>query len=242
MEPYLPYVIAVFIAALGGAFRGFAGFGSGLLMAPLLTLLFEPTVAIPVLILLSLMGSVRLVPEVWRQADRRRVASVGIPAILAIPVGVAAVAYFEADVVRRAVSALVLVMVVMLGTGVRFPGAERLTVLGPVGFVSGWLSGIGGVGGPPVVLAFLSIDADPSATRADLIVYFAIVQIVTFVSFLATGHVGSAQLTLFAVMGPIFFLAIHLGARTFGKRDGRGYRNIALGFLAAVAFTGLVWP
>lgn len=237
-----PYIAAATIALFGGGFRGFAGFGSGLLMAPLLTLAFPPTVAVPVLMMLSLSASVQLVPQVWSEVQWRRVASVGIPAVLTIPIGVYFLTGLDADVVRRAVSGLVLVLVAILAAGVRYADADRLAVLVPTGAFSGVLSGIGGVGAPPVVLAFLSMDESSATTRADLIAYFAIVQVAAVGTFLASGTMGMKQIWLYVAAAPPFLLAIYLGSRMFRGSDGSNYRRIALAFLALVAAIGLLWP
>jgi uncharacterized membrane protein YfcA len=211
-------------------------------MAPLLTLVFPPAVAVPVLLLLSLSASARLVPEVWSEVHWKRVARVGVPAVLTIPIGVHFLTGLDGEVVRRAVSGMVLCLVGLLATGVRYPGADRLRILVPTGAVSGVLSGIGGVGGPPVVLAFLSIDEPAANTRADLIAYFAIVQIAAVGTFLASGNLGFDQLWLYLAAAPPFLLAIHLGSNMFRGNSGRNYRPLSLAFLALVALVGLLWP
>jgi uncharacterized membrane protein YfcA len=242
MSDVFPYIAAAGIALAGGAFRGFAGFGSGLLMAPLLTLVFPPAVAVPSMLMLSLSASVRLVPEVWSEVHWRRVASVAIPAILTVPIGVYLLTGLDAETVRRAVSAMVLCLVAVLAMGVRYRGADRLRVLAPTGMVSGLLSGIGGVGGPPVVLAFLSNEEPPESTRADLIAYFALIQIAAIASNLFNGNLGSEQLWLYLAAAPMFLIAIHLGSKRFRGSGGKNYRPLALGFLAIVAAFGLFWP
>lgn len=236
-----PYLAAAGIALAGGGFRGFAGFGSGLLMAPLLTIVFPPRVAIPVLLMLSLSASVRLVPEVRAEIHWRRVLRVGIPACLTIPLGVWVLTGLDADVVRRVVNGAVLVLVAILATGVTYPGADRLRVLVPTGAISGVLTGVGGVGGPPVVLAFLSMEEPPSSTRADLIAFFAMAQVMAVTTFLLSGNLGWSQVWLYLAAAPVFLVAIHLGSRLFRGSKGDHYRPLALGFLAVVALFGLLY-
>lgn len=243
MEQYFAYIGAAAIALAAGGFHGFGGFGSGLMMAPLLTTLFPATTAVPAVLLLSLASSIRLVPMVRQDVEVRRVVSLAIPAILCLPIGVAALAVLEADLLRRVVSALVLALVVVLFVGVRFRGAGRLRVLVPAGAVSGVLTGVGGVGGPPVVLTFLSLDEPPQVTRANLIAYFACTDIIAVaMQFFSGASELRSVFLLFAVTAPFFLGGLQLGARAFNPGNQSRYRPIALTFLGAVGVFGLLWP
>lgn len=235
-------IAVVVIALVGGAFRGFAGFGGGLLMVPLLTLVFPPAVAIPVTLVLNLGGSARLLPEVRHELDGRRVASVAIPALVGIPLGVHALAVLDPSVVERVVGLVVLAMVGVLASGLRFPGAARLRVLIPVGWLGGVMTSLAGVGGPPVVLAFLSIGEPPERTRANLIGFFVVGELASLVT-MAIAGVLTTEVALLGLLGvPAFVLATHLGSRRFRRSKGGSYRRIALVFLALVALASLLWP
>lgn len=241
IEP-LTLALAVVLAVAGGGFRGFAGFGSALLMAPLLTLLVVPTVAVPTLMILSLLGTLRLLPEVYREVDVRRVVSIGIPAMVFIPIGLFVLKGVEAELLRRIVSGIVLLLVLLLASGMRFRNARRPQVLAPMGVASGVLIGLGAVGGPPVVVTFLSIDDPAHVTRANLIAYFSLTGVAAVLLMFLSGVWSREAATLTMFTAPGFLLAIHLGARAFQKSDQQRYRNVALGFLAAVAAVGLIWP
>lgn len=234
--------MAAAIALAAGCFHGFGGFGTGLMMAPLLTALFPATVAIPTILLLSFASCIRLLPTVGKDIEVRRVVSLAIPAILCVPVGVAALAQFEPEVVRRVVSAMVLALVIVLAFGLRFRGARRLRVLVPAGAVSGVLTGIGGVGGPPIVLTFLSLDESPKLTRANLIAYFACTDFVAITLMFVFGVSALARvLPLLGIIAPFYFAGLYFGVRAFSPKNQPRYRKIALSFLAAIALSGLLW-
>lgn len=236
-------VIAIAIALLGGSFRGFAGFGGGLLMAPLLTLIYPPDVVVPMLLLIALVGDARLLPEVRKDVKVRRILWVAVPAFIGLPIGIYALKTLDAEVVRRFVSGTVLVLTALLFRGLRFENADRPLVLVPTGIISGALSGIGGVGGPPVVLAYLSLGEPAKITRANLIGYFALTGVVAVAMMLVGGVLEAESATLAALTAVPYFVAIHFGSRAFSKEERDGsYRTIALGFLGVVAVFGLVWP
>ena len=240
---YAPYLFAAIVALAGGAFRGFAGFGSGLLMVPLVTLVFDPKVAVPAMVLVALMGDVRLLPEVRREVNVRRVLSIGAPALLCLPLGIAMLAFVDPVVLRRVISGAIVVLVALLAMGARFRSADRLGVLVPVGGVSGVLTGVAGIGGPPVVLTFLSLNEPATQMRANLIAYFSMTGLAALVMMLLAGISPAMEvLPLFAAIAPCFLLSLHFGAKAFHASTKDHYRRTAMGFLIFVALLGLVWP
>ena len=113
-------------------------------------------------------------------------------------------------------------------------------MLVPVGLVSGALTGIGGVGGPPVVAVMMSEDADAKRIRADLIGFFVFSQVIAVSTFVARGLVTQDVLTGAVFLGPLFVFSIHFGSKAFKGQLQGWYRAVALGFLAIVAVTGLL--
>tara|TARA_Y100001934_G_scaffold45053_1_gene54441 strand:- start:5076 stop:5324 length:249 start_codon:yes stop_codon:yes gene_type:complete len=58
------FLFAAAAAARGGALMGFTGFGGTLVMVPLLALVWGPTVAIAISMVVSLIATVQLLPRV----------------------------------------------------------------------------------------------------------------------------------------------------------------------------------
>lgn len=237
-----PLLISALIALAGGFFRGFAGFGGGLLMAPLLTLVNPPSVVVPVLVGLGLLGDSRLLPEVWKETNFRRVGWLAVPSLIGLPIGITALTVLDPETVRRIVNGIVLALILALARGIRFPGADRARVLVPAGFASGMLTGIGGVGGPPVVVTFLSIDEPAAQTRANLIAFFTISEVAALVMMFGAGVFEIESGKLAAACAVPYYVAIYLGSRRFRKAKNESYRRVALIFLACVALVGLLWP
>ncbi len=242
MAELTPFLISILIALAGGMFRGFAGFGGGLLMAPLLTLIHRPEDVVPALIVIGLVGDCRLLPEVWREVDFQRVKWVAGPAFIGLPVGIFALATLDSDVVRPFLNCVVLVLVILLGRGIQFRRAERPIVLAPAGLISGILTGIGGIGGPPVVLTFLSINEPAAKTRANMIAFFAISGTVALVMMIGAGVFSELGQKLAILCVLPYFAGIHAGSRRFRKSGAESYRTTALVFLGSVALFGLLWP
>lgn len=241
LDALTPYLTAVLIAFAGGFFRGFAGFGSGLLMAPLLTLLYPPSVVVGVLVILALTGDVRLLPEVRREVDRVRVAWLAGPALLGIPLGIWVLTAVEPETVRRVVNLVVLGLVVALARGVRKVHQPHPRALAAAGLISGTLTGVGGIGGPPVVLTFLALGEPPARSRANLIAFFAVTGLAALGMLLASGVFEAESAKLAALCALPYSLAVHLGSRRFRTAKASTYRPVALTFLGCVALFGLIW-
>lgn len=212
-------------------------------MMPLVTLLFEPRVAVPALLLVSVVGDMRLFPEVRKEFNGRRVASIALPALVCMPAGVAMLAVLDPEITRRVISGVIIVLVALLALGPRIRSNDGLGLLIPAGAASGVLTGLAGIGGPPVVLAFLSLNEPPAQTRANLIAYFGFTGVIAASTMLLSGVAEPKEvLALFAATAPSFLIALHFGAKLFRSGRQASYRKIAFSFLVLVAIVGLVWP
>jgi uncharacterized membrane protein YfcA len=233
---------ALLVAAviLAGLVRGFTGFGAGLVLAPSLGLLLGPEQAIPVLVLLDAVAGVQLLPSATRQADWRRTLRLGAAAAIGIPAGGMLLVSIDPVVVQRALSAIVLAFVAVLATGWRHSGVPGLPATLGVGLSSGLLTGLAGIGGPPVILLHLLGPDEAAASRSNLIAYFFLTQLVALATYAFHSLLTPAVLRHAALLAPAFLVSLYLGSRLFRRAPDVLYRRIALVILGAVALTGLL--
>ena len=104
------------------------------------------------------------------------------------------------------------------------------------------MTSLAGVGGPPVVLAFLSIGEPPERTRANLIGFFVVGEIASLVTMSVAGVLSWEVAILGGIALPAFVLATFVGSRWFRRAKDGSYRRVALLFLALVALASLLWP
>ena len=228
------------VVAVAGLLRGFTGFGAGLLMVPALGLILGPQAAVAVAVLLDAAVGVLLVPKAVRQARWAIVAPLAVAAVVTIPLGSIVLVTIAPETMRRAISVVVLCMVAILASGWRYRRTPSLAISAATGATSGLLTGMAGIGGPPVILFFLSgVDPAPR-TRASLICHIAITQTVALIAFAFAGLLLPGVLVRAVVLLPIFLLSTHLGARAFRRSGERSFRAVALGLLAVVATLGLI--
>lgn len=188
----LDLAVAATAVLAAGLIRGFAGFGSAMVNAPVLSPLWGPTIGVPVAALVEFVPAIQLTPRAIPHAQWRTVWLMGIPALILIPAGSWLLITLPNEIVRRAVALAVLFMVAMLWSGWRYRGRRTAPISAGVGAVSGLLSGTTGVGGPPVILYLMAGDEGPVVLRANMVGYFTIVLIGLAVTYALLGLFGSA--------------------------------------------------
>src|SRR5947199_10661342 len=75
------------IAFVSGTARGFSGFGSALIFMPLASSLAPPPLVAAVLLMIDIVAAAPLIPNAWRLADRRAVATMALGALVGTPLG-----------------------------------------------------------------------------------------------------------------------------------------------------------
>lgn len=228
------------ITAAAGLMRGFAGFGSGMLMAPIFAVLFGPADAVAMVIVLEIVVSFQLVPRVRREIEWRFIGPMAVSAAVFMPLGAWILGTVDGAVLSRAMAALVLFFVLFLITGWRHEGEKQLVPTLGVGAVSGTLMASTSMGIPPVLLYVLSGPDGAATNRANIIGYFALTQLVVLAVLGATGLLSSAAVVRALALAPVYLATAWLGARLFRKSNEVLYRRVAIVFLLAVALYGLI--
>jgi uncharacterized protein len=233
------FAAAVGVAALAGLVRGFAGFGSALILSPSLAALYGPAVAVPVALLLEFWLAGPFVPPALRLVDRRRTALLCLAAAVMVPVGAYALSAIDARTLRWIICGLVFVAVAILGFGWRYHGRPHAVATAATGALSGLLGGATGLSGPPVLFYELAGSAPMERMRASFIVFFSWVDVVALTSYAVTGTLAVRELILMAALLVPYLGAAVVGGRLFGRAGETFYRRLAVAVLAAVAVASL---
>ena len=234
------FLIALAVATAAGTMRGFAGFGSGMLMAPIFAILFGPVETVAVIILMESVVTVQMMPGVRREIDWRFVAPMGVAAALLMPVGSWLLVTLDAAIVSRTMAAIVVGFVVILWTGWRYEGAKPLPVTLAIGGLSGAMMAGTSIGNPPVLLYMLSSRDSAARNRANVTAYFA-VTLGALIAVLAVGGLLSvASFARAAALLPLYMLTTWLGGRAFRRSGEAVYRHVTLTLLFAAGLYGLL--
>lgn len=233
----LPAAVTATIVA--GLMRGYSGFGTAVILAPVYSLLWGPRAGVPVMLLMELLVSLQLVPSALKDADRRVVLPLGGAAALATPLGAWILLTADGDTLRRFIGGFVLVFGLLLMSGWRYHGSRPLPLNLAVGTLAGLLKGSTGMSGPPVILYLLAGLEEAKRHRANLILFFATIAVVSIIPPLLGGLIDLPVLVRLAIMLPVMAVSVPVGARLFHVIPERLYRPFAMGVLLAAGALAL---
>ena len=239
IEGLIYLFVAVFVA---GLVRGFAGFGSGMIIMAVSSSVLPPVSAVIFMLMAELLGPLPNLPAAWRDGAPRDVGRLLLGALIALPIGIYCLAHMAPDTFGWVVSVSVAVLLVMLMTGWRYRGVltHRLTVA--TGALGGFMAGFAGVPGPPVIMLYMASQLSISVIRANFLLYLLGIDIVMIAVFWGTGLFIWEIAVLGLVAGVPNVLANILGARLFDPSADTLFRRLAYLIIATSAIIGLpVW-
>ncbi|PZV05364.1 MAG: sulfite exporter TauE/SafE family protein [Leptolyngbya sp.] len=234
------WLISLGVVAIAGFTRGFSGFGSGLILAPALSLLFNPQLVVATILLIDMTAGAGVVPGAVRKTKWQQVLPLVVSAMVMVPVGAHFLALLDPTLLRRIIGGLILGFVLLLLSGKSRYTHPHLVLSAGVGALSGFLTGLAGIGGPPIVLYQMSSRNLAAANRANFIMFFALIQIIALGSYWASGLMSVEVGGLFLRFLPAFFLGQLLGQLCFKRVNEALFRRFVMGLLLTVAVLALV--
>ncbi len=238
MTPEMAAAIAV--AGAAGLVRGFAGFGSGLMMVPVLALVFGPKAAVPIVVILEIAVSVQLLPRARGDVEWRFVGIMAAGAFLTMPLGVYFLASMDAELMSRLIAINVIVAVILLASGWRYNGPRPAWLTMIVGAISGLFVAATTLGIPPVLIYMVAAGDRSATVRANLIAYFPLTMVLALAVQVYAGVADGTAALRAAVMLVPFVAGSWVGARLFKPERERLYRIVVLTLLFAVGLVGLI--
>jgi len=229
-------VAAVFVA---GLVRGFAGFGSAMIIMPVASSVLSPVEAVIFLICAELIGPLPNAPAAWRDGTPREVGLLVLGAVLALPIGVWALTSMDATLFGWTVSISVIVLLALTVSGWRLKGAltRRLIVL--TGSIGGFMTGFAGIPGPPVIMLYMASSLPVKVIRANFLLYLVALDLLLLPLLWVLGLTNWPIVFLGLLVGIPNLIANTLGARLFDPSAERIFRNVAYLIIAASAIIGL---
>lgn len=202
--------------------RGIAGFGSGLIAIPLLSLVWPVTMVVPLVVALDYVSSASQgVSNARRIAWRDQLALVPFT-IAGVAGGLYVLRAAPTPALGRALGAFVIAYAVYQVLPVPTLRASRLAAV-PSGLFGGLVGTVFGTGGPFYVIYLNLRGLDKVVFRATFAINFLIDGGVRLLAFLAMGLFGRA--TLLAVLGamPIVAVGLYLGGRVHTGLSQRAF-------------------
>jgi uncharacterized protein len=236
----MDFLIILAVGLAAGTLGGIVGFGSSIMLMPVLVIVFGPLQAVPIMAIAAIMANVSRVVVWWREVDWRVCAAYSITAVPCAAVGAATLLVLPARAVEVALGVFFIAMI-----GVRRwmaahdlkLGRLQLALIGvPVGYFTGVVASTGPITAPLFLAtglvkgAFISTEA-----AASLAVYFA--KAVVFRSF------GALPLELVVkglLVGSTLTAGAFIAKRFVLKMEPGGFRLLMDGLLLLSGLT-LLW-
>jgi uncharacterized membrane protein YfcA len=232
LSALVPVVLGVLFASI---LRGFTGFGFGLAAVPLLSLALPPAEAVPLVVALQAVVGVAGLRGAWRLCDWRAVRGLTPGLLIGIPLGLLILTEFPPNQVRLVIGLMIAGSVIVLWRGVRLPPNPSVPITLGVGTLSGVMSGLSSMGGPPIVVYLLALSHSAARVRATSIVYFMLSALASAGPMAWRGLIDREVLRWTAFCLPTLFAGSWLGTWAFARAKPHHHRATALIVLSILA-------
>jgi uncharacterized membrane protein YfcA len=221
------FLLAAAIAAIAGAARGFAGFGSALIYVPLISAVYEPKIAAVSLLLIDVASGAPYGVKAFPHCDWKNVGPIAAAALVMLPLGTFLLRVVDPIAMRWFIGLFVLSVLPLLAGGWRYHGKPKLPISLAVGGLAGLTTGAVQIGGPPVILYWLGGALKAATVRANMFVFFGALGVAACVSYLVEGLFSKEGLALALLLSVPYTLPFLLGAIYFHRAPEKIYRWIA---------------
>src|SRR6478672_4578017 len=191
------------IAFVSGTARGFSGFGSALIFMPLASSIAAPRLVATLLLIIDFVAAAPLVPNAWKQADRRATAIMVAGALVGVPIGTYFLSRLDPVTTRWIIAGFVAALLLLLLSGWRYRGKDHVTLSVSIGALSGFCSGLAQTGGPPIVGYWLGRPVASEVARANIILFFAASDFFSVVSYAVSGLLSRDAILFSLIVGPV---------------------------------------
>jgi uncharacterized membrane protein YfcA len=236
------YVLLFSGALAGGFVSGLAGFGTALMALGIWLYALPPAVAVPLVLISSIVAQTSTMPSIWRTIDFRLVWPFLVGGLLGVPLGTLMIAHADPRVFKVSIGVLLLVFPVALYFN-RTPLVPRFggrAADGMVGFAGGILGGLAGLSGPLPIL-WANLRGWGKEERRGLFQTFNWTILTASLSLQAgTGFIGIEVLWLAVLAFPATLFGAWIGARTYHALSDRNFSDVVLGLLV-LSGVGLLW-
>jgi uncharacterized protein len=233
-------MLQTFLFAFAGVFlasvlRGFTGFGFGLAAVPLLALVLPPAQVVPLVVVLQVVVGASGLRAAWKQTDWRAMRGLAPGLLIGIPIGLLILTEFQPNTVRLGIGLIIAASVLLLHRGARLPPNPSPLVTLAVGSLSGIISGLASMGGPPIVVYLLALGHGAAVVRATSIIYFMLSGMTSAVAMTWRGLIDREILLWALAAVPATYAGNWIGTWAFHKARPHHHRMTALIVLSILA-------
>ncbi len=223
--------LAMAILFFASFVQGLSGFGFSLVALPLLVLFINPVLVVPVLLVHSAVLNAFILFESRKHADFKNFWPVLVAGTLATPLGVLLLKFTDPEVIKILIGLVIVLFSLVLLFGYSVSIRKEKPALFLVGLASGILNGSTTLSGPPVVIFYQNQKLPKSSFRANLVMYFLSLNIISIPIFVYFGILDGTSFFLSLKVIPGLLGGSILGILLSRKTPESLFRKIVLGIV-----------
>ena len=234
-------LLAGCIFLVAGFVQGLTGFGSALVAIPLLSLILDIKLAVPLCILNGLIITIYLALHLRRHLDRTKILPLVAGSIPGVFAGATLLQRVDAGIIRFCIG-LLLISYSLYNLLVRPRPRGLARAWGyAAGFLTGAIGAAFSAGGPPAIIYTTLAGWNKEEIRATLSGFFVTNSIVTALVHALTGVSTPATVRIFLVTAPFVLVGTVAGSHVTGRINQQAYLRIIYLFLV-VTGTMMICP
>lgn len=202
------YIVLGLLVFFGFTVRVITGFGSAMLLAPLIALFLEPKHAVVYIILLECAMAVVFILKEQLNFEVKHIFVGGIPGIVA---GILLFGLLAQRIVGFIIGVSVLAFSILFLFNIHFRTEKEGLLFTTLGFLSGSMGVLTGINGPQIVLGLVNQGYDSTFIRRCMITYLILIDFITLASFSISGYVTASLLMLLIYSIPFLLFSYSVG-------------------------------
>jgi len=235
---FILYGSLIFIIA--AILQGLTGFGFSILAVPLITLFISPKIAVPILVMFSLIINIVVFSSSRKSFNIKRIWLLLIFGIIGMPLGTYFLVVLNDNIIKLFIGIFIALFGLLLLLGFRQEfKREKLSMI-PIGFISGILGGSVSMSGPPIILFLSNQGVNKQVFRANLAVYFFILNILTISVYFLNGLITKQVINYSVTFLPALVIGVIIGNFLSHKIKENHFRKLTLILLIIMGLLSII--
>ena len=233
--------LAVFLLFFCAVIQGYSGFGGGVLVVPIMAMLFDPVTGIALLCIPFFIGMLFIVPGAIKDVNWREVIPLALFSSLAIVVGQNFLLSADSKSVKIAMGCVIVCIAILFLRNWTYKGIRNLYTTGMVGIATGGTSGAFGIpGGPIAVMYYLSARIKPAEQRANILLTGFLNTVVFLTGFILHGVYEKVSVVDSGILVPGFIIGSILGQYLFKMMPTKWFSKATAIMLLVIGLVTIV--
>ncbi|WP_350342903.1 sulfite exporter TauE/SafE family protein [Proteinivorax tanatarense] len=224
----LQILLGILIIFLAATTQGIASFGFSIISLPLLGIFLPLQVIVPMLIIYSLVLNSMILQNLKEHINFKGIWVLVVAGVIGTPFGAYLLKVVDENTLKIAIGIILTLSAILNFYGIKIKvKREKLTQI-PVGIVSGLFNGSASIGGPPIIIFLTNQGVKKQVFRANLTLYFWLVNIVTIPTYVVGGLITTEVIQYTILLLPGLLLGTIVGIKLGNKVDEIFFTKLTL--------------